>query len=94
MTLWCSPYLLPKLKCSMVFTVEGWVRAADPFAYEAKGQSALFILVSLTCRALTVDLIGALADFDDVAVRIADVAPNLSIFGDWLGDEFGSATFP
>src|SRR5215469_2189798 len=44
--------------------------------------------------ALTVLEIGALADLDDVAVRIANVAANLAILGDRLGDELGSAAFP
>ena len=46
------------------------------------------------CRTLTVREIGALPDLDNIAVRIADVATNLAILGDRLGEELGSATFP
>lgn len=45
-------------------------------------------------RALTVREFGALSDFDNVTVRIPDVASYLAILGDRLGDEFGSSTFP
>src|SRR6202050_3569521 len=45
-------------------------------------------------RALTVREIGALPDLDNVTVRIADVAANLAVLGDWLCDELGSSTFP
>src|ERR1700720_4381230 len=45
-------------------------------------------------RALTVRELGALSDFDDITVRIADVAAYLAVLGDRLRDEFGSSTFP
>src|ERR1700733_6623926 len=45
-------------------------------------------------QTLTVFEIGALSDLDNVAVRIADVAANLAVFGYWLAEELGSATFP
>jgi hypothetical protein len=45
-------------------------------------------------RALTVLKGGALSDFDNVAVRIADVAANLAVFWYRFRDEFGSSTFP
>ena len=45
-------------------------------------------------QALTVGEIGALSDLDNVTVRIADVAANLAVLGDRLGDELGSSTFP
>jgi hypothetical protein len=45
-------------------------------------------------RALTVGEIGTLSDFDNVTVRIADVAANLAVLGDRLGDELGASTFP
>src|ERR1700720_1252902 len=45
-------------------------------------------------RALTVRELGALSDFDDITVRIADVAANLAVLGYWLRDELGSSTFP
>ena len=45
-------------------------------------------------RTLTVDLVGALADFDDVTVRIADVATYLAVFGYRRRDELGSSAFP
>src|SRR6202030_3419173 len=38
--------------------------------------------------------VGALSDFDDIAVRIADVAADLAVLGYWLRDELGSSTFP
>ena len=43
---------------------------------------------------LTVCEIGALSDFDNVAVRIADVAAYLAVLGYRLRDELGSSTFP
>jgi hypothetical protein len=70
------------------------IRAARPFVNGAKGWSTLFVLVSLTCQALTVDLIGALADFDDVAVGVADVAADLAVLRDRFGDELGASAFP
>jgi len=45
-------------------------------------------------RALTVGEGSALPDFDDVAVRIADVAAYLAVLGDRRRDELGSSTFP
>src|SRR5208283_5436480 len=45
-------------------------------------------------RVLTVGEGGALSDLDNVTVRIADVAANLSVLGYWLRDELGSSTFP
>jgi hypothetical protein len=45
-------------------------------------------------RGLTVGEVGALSDFDDIAVGIADVAARLAVLGDGLGDELGSSTFP
>src|ERR1022692_129691 len=45
-------------------------------------------------RALTVREVGALSDFDNITVRIADVAARLAVLGDRLGDELRSSTFP
>src|SRR6202030_195038 len=45
-------------------------------------------------RALTVREGGALSDFDDIAVRIADVAAYLAVLGYRLRDELRSSTFP
>jgi hypothetical protein len=45
-------------------------------------------------RALTVLEGGALSDFDNITVRIADVAARLAVLGYWLRDELGSSTFP
>ena len=44
--------------------------------------------------ALTVDLVGALSDLDDITVRIADVAAYLAVFGYRFRDELRSSTFP
>jgi hypothetical protein len=44
--------------------------------------------------ALTVREAGALSDFDDIAVRIADIAAYLAVLGDRRRDELGSSTFP
>jgi len=38
--------------------------------------------------------LGALSDLDNIAVRIADVAARLALFGYWFCDELRSATFP
>src|SRR5580704_13342628 len=48
----------------------------------------------LAREALAVGEIGALSDFDNVSVRIADVAAYLAVLGDWLGEELGSSAFP
>jgi hypothetical protein len=56
-----------------------------------------FVSVSIRApggRALTVGEIGALSDFDNVTVRIADVAAYLAVLGNRLRDELGSSTFP
>src|ERR1700691_1009748 len=45
-------------------------------------------------RALPVREVGALSDFDDIAVRIADVAAYLAVLGYRRRDELGSSTFP
>src|ERR1700689_802341 len=50
--------------------------------------------VSRPGRALTVSKVGALSDFDDIAVRIADVAAYLAVLGYGRRDELGSSTFP
>src|SRR5580704_6633427 len=44
--------------------------------------------------ASTVCEISALSDLDNVTVRIADVAANLTVLGYRLRDELGSSTFP
>ena len=49
---------------------------------------------SIERRVLTVDPVGALSDFDDIAVRIADVAAYLAVLGDRWREELGSSTFP
>jgi hypothetical protein len=45
-------------------------------------------------RASTVRQVGALSDFDNISVRIADVAARLAVLGDRLRDELRSSTFP
>ena len=45
-------------------------------------------------RALAVCDGGALSHFENVTVRIADVAANLAVLGNRLGDELGSTAFP
>jgi hypothetical protein len=45
-------------------------------------------------RPLTVREVGALSDFDDIAIGIADVAAYLAVLGYRLRDELGSSTFP
>jgi len=45
-------------------------------------------------HASTVRKICALTNLNDVAVRIADVAADLAVFGQRLRDELGSSTFP
>src|SRR5579872_4377303 len=45
-------------------------------------------------RLLTVCEVGALSDFDDVTVRIADVAAYLAVLRYRFRDELGSPTFP
>jgi hypothetical protein len=45
-------------------------------------------------RALTVREIGALSNFDNVTVGVADVAADLAILWYWLRDELRSSAFP
>ena len=45
-------------------------------------------------QASTVLKICALADLDDVAVRIADVAADLAVFGVRRGEELGASALP
>jgi hypothetical protein len=47
-----------------------------------------------SARALAVGEISTLPDFDNVTIRIADVASNLAVLGYWLGDEVCSSTLP
>ncbi len=47
-----------------------------------------------SARTLTVLEFGALSDFDDVTVRIADVTAYLAVLRYRRRDEFGSPTFP
>ncbi len=63
---------------------------------EAVRSSIKFALKSASHpdRALTVDLVSALSDLDNIAVRIADVAANLAVLGYWFRDELRSSTFP
>ena len=86
-------------------TVQSGIRrgaTAKPFdqrieRYESIGWTLLsgaLILASHPGRALAVLEIGALSDFDDVTVRIADVAADLAVLGDRLRDELGPSTFP
>src|SRR5580658_10045780 len=42
----------------------------------------------------TVRKIGALSDLDNISVRISDVAANLAVLGNRLGDELGPSTLP
>jgi hypothetical protein len=44
--------------------------------------------------ALAVREIGALSDFDDITVRIADVTANLAVLGNRLGNELSASAFP
>ena len=48
----------------------------------------------LSSRLAVRDARVALPNFYDVAVRIADVAARLAVFGLWFRDELGSSTFP
>src|SRR5580692_11180178 len=69
----------------------GAVKTFTPSVFDAvmlAGLLTLFCLPSI--RALTVLKGGALADLNNVAVRIADVAARLAVFGDGLREELGS----
>src|ERR1700733_3949228 len=57
----------------------------------AKRSSAAFKSASRPGRALTVGKVGALSDFDDIAVRIADVTAYLAVLGYRRRDELGSS---
>jgi hypothetical protein len=57
-------------------------------------RSGTLILASHPGRALTVREISALSDFDNVTVRIADVAADLAVLGYWRRDELRSSTLP
>ena len=45
-------------------------------------------------RELAVCQVGALSDFDNVTIGVADIAANLTVLRYRFGDEFCSATFP
>lgn len=67
------------------------------FRMEHRLQDDSFVVEVIFCsveRASTVRKIRALSNLDDVAVKIADVTPNLAVLGDWLRNELGSSTFP
>src|SRR5271167_5186375 len=65
------------------------VRANGP---APSGHPQAFKSASRPGRALTVREVGALSDFDDIAVRIADVTAYLAVLGDRLGDELSAST--
>ena len=48
----------------------------------------------VSCRLAVSDARVALPNFYNVAVRIANVAARLAVFGLWLCDELGSSAFP
>ncbi len=60
------------------------------------GRRLAQIAFNLQPRAegLTVREVGALSDFDNISVRIADVATRLAVLGDRLRNELGSSAFP
>ena len=62
--------------------------------YRSREQTWLFKSASRPGRALTIGEGSTLSDFDDVAVRIADVAAYLAVLGYWRGEELRSSTFP
>src|ERR1022692_3668158 len=64
------------------------------WASTLSGHPQAFKSASRPGRALTVREVGALSDFDNITVRIADVAARLAVLGDRLGDEPPSSTFP
>src|SRR6202046_5689351 len=66
-------------------------RAGDNFRWRRLAQDCEDAFPG---RASTVLEPGALSDFDDVTIRIADVAANLAIFGNRRREELGSSTFP
>jgi hypothetical protein len=65
--------------------------------YESIGwtlRSGTLILATPPGRALTVGEIRTLSDFDNVTVRIADVAADLAILGNRPRDELRPSAFP
>jgi hypothetical protein len=64
------------------------------FLRKATKLSSEIKSASRPARALTVGEVGALSDFDDIAVRIADVTAYLAVFRYWFRDELRSSTFP
>ena len=72
-------------------------QSTDPTSHPERTQEKspqLFKSESHPGWALTVLEIGTLSDLDNVAVRIADVAPDLAVFGYWWRNELGSPAFP
>ena len=67
--------------------------AAPPFDHPAIIRQS-FKSASHPGRELTIREIGALPDFDDITVRIADVAAYLAVFGNRLRNELGPSAFP
>src|SRR5579862_3919294 len=92
---------LPKIKVDVIgskpsASPKGFGRSPTitfPGAVKTFTPSVFMCVVSLSSgRALTVLEGGALSDLDNITVRIADVAANLAVLGDGLGDELGSST--
>jgi hypothetical protein len=54
----------------------------------------LRMLSRVSFRLAVSDARVALPDFYNVAIRIANVAARLAVFGLWLGDELGPPAFP
>src|ERR1700681_197399 len=65
----------------------GAVKTLTPSVFDVMGP--VMRVVSLTVRK-----VGALSDLDNITVRIADVAANLTVLGYRRRNELGSPTFP
>ena len=71
-----------------------WAAESGVLLLSGAGGCVVAAAVTHSGWASTVRKIGALTNFDDIAVWIADVAADLAVLGQRLGDELGSSTFP
>ena len=88
----CRPFTL--LRIQFLATGPGGVPVVRANGLGEAKSTQRFNLCPVRARALTVGQVSALSDFDDIAVRIADVAAYLAVLGYRLGDKLRASIFP
>ena len=91
--------VLERVTVQSKITTDDTTKPTGHRIYRYKGigetlQLGTLIHASHPGRALTVSEIGALSDFDDVTIRITDVAARLAVLGDRLSDKLRASAFP